>query len=101
MIDACPMYVCNAFGFAPAPIIMLANVCRHSWSVIGRNPAAFHARFARSLTVDGSNGSRSVRPKTRSLRAAGSSSAASSSRSTPAIGTVRLPALDWGGGAPG
>ena len=59
------MNVCSAFGLTPAAIIRLANVWRHSCSVIGRNRASRQASFARLLIVDVANGVPSARPNTR------------------------------------
>jgi hypothetical protein len=59
------MKVCGAFGLTPAAIIRLANVWRHSCSVIGRSRASRQASLARLLIVDVANGVPSARPKTR------------------------------------
>ena len=76
--------------------------CRASCSVIDSTPAAFHARSAAARTVDGKNGSRAVRPNTRSSpsRPLRSFSSRSSRRTGNAIGTPRTLAVDFAAIAP-
>ncbi len=89
MIGECPIKVCGAFGLTLAAIIRLANVCRHSCSVIGRSRASRQVSFARLLIVEVANSVPSARPNTRPVdEAAGlaaGESQVSCSRRQPAL----------------
>jgi hypothetical protein len=76
-------------------------VWRHSCNPIGRSPAS-HARSARFLTVDGTNGSHALRPSARSSPERPVASRCSSRywRSRASSGTVRVLVSDLGSISP-